>query len=95
MQGAYTPTCRHPSKADWKETKEIITSQRLSWGIDSFQPFKSQGEDGIFYGPSKEGKREDPNARGGNRKKKFGLGIHIKSLAKSKSILHTQNREIY
>lgn len=36
------------SRADWTVSKRIITYERVKWAINSFDPFKASGPDGII-----------------------------------------------
>lgn len=37
-----------PSSEDWDLAKRVFTPESVKWAINSFSPFKSPGEDGIF-----------------------------------------------
>lgn len=37
-----------PTEEGWRLANEVITPQRTQWAIDSFDPYKSPGPDGIF-----------------------------------------------
>lgn len=39
---------RRGSRRDWRKAKEIFTYNRIKWAINSFEPYKSSGKDGIF-----------------------------------------------
>jgi len=39
---------RTPNATDWNLAATIVTNRRLEWAIDSFKPFKSPGNDGIY-----------------------------------------------
>ncbi|XP_030748266.1 uncharacterized protein LOC115876587 [Sitophilus oryzae] len=43
------PTEPHnPRREDWETAKLVLTEQKLKWAIDTFQPYKTAGIDGIF-----------------------------------------------
>lgn len=43
------------SREDWKQASRIINITRLEWAINSFEPYKSPGVDGIFPALLKQG----------------------------------------
>ena len=50
------PTEPHnPRREDWETAKLVITEQKLKWAIDTFQPYKTAGIDGIFPALLKKG----------------------------------------
>jgi hypothetical protein len=38
-------------RPDWRMATRLVTYRRVEWAIDSFDPYKSPGADGIFPGP--------------------------------------------
>lgn len=44
---ATTNHSRNPCRADWVIANNIFTKQRLEWAINTFEPYKSPGVDGI------------------------------------------------
>lgn len=38
------------SEADWKAADEVVSQEKVTWAIKSFQPFKAPGLDGVFPG---------------------------------------------
>lgn len=37
-----------PGKDDWMTVKEIVNERKIKWAINSFEPYKAPGVDGIF-----------------------------------------------
>ena len=47
-EAAESQPIRTPSVTDWNFAMTIVTDRRLEWAIDSFKPYKSPGDDGIY-----------------------------------------------
>jgi ribonuclease HI len=47
-----------PQARHWEKAAEIFTEQRIEWAMDTFQPYKSPGVDGIIPALLQRGKRD-------------------------------------
>lgn len=45
---AQTPSRRRPDVQDWRMASVVFIPDRVKWAIDSFSPYKTGGEDGLF-----------------------------------------------
>jgi len=37
-----------PSEEDWDISNSVVTNKKVEWAVNSFSPFKSPGQDGVF-----------------------------------------------